>query len=417
VSFEIADSKHILIANLKAYRVTRSIAPHPAAMRVYNSSDIRIRNVRVNAEHGYGISDANGPGTFLRGGKFPYDNAVQDVTHGIEVREHSFAALDLVASPAAPKPADASAVVAADAAVQKLAGGFFAISGAAVDASGTLYFVDKHQQRIYAWSAARGLWVVRRDPLDPVSLTVDRSGSLLVVSSAGPQGTVYSFKPGSPVDDIAVLTPEAAAPRAGAAFVLPANVWADGQFHDRLNVETLRYTTLAEMFATEVTTPTARVYVSPDGSLALPAGRVFQQGAGGSYAGMDPTGWRWSHNLDAYGLFSARPGQRVYVISSAENRTYRATVRADGTLGDLTAFAERGGESVTTDAAGDVYVTDGQVFVYDPSGARIAQIDVPERPIQVVFGGADRRTLFILTHHTLYAVTMRHAGEAPASAR
>ena len=73
-------------------------------MRVYNSSDIRIRNIRVNAEHGYGIGDENGPGTFLRAGKFPYDNAVQDVTHGLEVRERDFAVFDLVASPPAPTP-------------------------------------------------------------------------------------------------------------------------------------------------------------------------------------------------------------------------------------------------------------------------------------------------------------------------
>jgi sugar lactone lactonase YvrE len=31
-------------------------------------------------------------------------------------------------------------------------------------------------------------------------------------------------------------------------------------------------------------------------------------------------------------------------------------------------------------------------------------IDVPERPLQLVFGGPDRQTLFVLTHHALYAV-------------
>jgi len=29
---------------------------------------------------------------------------------------------------------------------------------------------------------------------------------------------------------------------------------------------------------------------------------------------------------------------------------------------------------------------------------------VPERPLQLLFGSADRRTLFILTHHALYSV-------------
>jgi sugar lactone lactonase YvrE len=35
---------------------------------------------------------------------------------------------------------------------------------------------------------------------------------------------------------------------------------------------------------------------------------------------------------------------------------------------------------------------------------------VPERPIDLVFGGADRRTLYILTHHSLYAAEMQAAG-------
>jgi sugar lactone lactonase YvrE len=29
---------------------------------------------------------------------------------------------------------------------------------------------------------------------------------------------------------------------------------------------------------------------------------------------------------------------------------------------------------------------------------------VPERPLQLIFGGEDKRTLFVLTHHSLYAV-------------
>jgi hypothetical protein len=31
------------------------------------------------------------------------------------------------------------------------------------------------------------------------------------------------------------------------------------------------------------------------------------------------------------------------------------------------------------------------------------RIDVPARPLQLVFGGPDKRTLFILTHHALYS--------------
>ena len=54
-----------------------------------------------------------------------------------------------------------------------------------------------------------------------------------------------------------------------------------------------------------------------------------------------------------------------------------------------------------------MYVANGQIFVYDPTGKPIGEIDVPERPLDIVFGGADGRTLFILTHHALFSVKVK----------
>jgi Pectate lyase superfamily protein/SMP-30/Gluconolactonase/LRE-like region len=402
LSLEFAWSKNITIANYHGYRVTRSRAPFPAAVRLDNSANIHFRNVHVNAESGYGNCDTNGCGTFLRVSKFPYENAIQDMTHRLEVREREFAVLDIPANPTTPAPLDASPVLASGSKVEKLADGFFSISGAAVDTSGKLYFVDHHQQRIYGWSKSEGLTIERDNPLDPVNLAFDKSGNLLVLSSAGPESTAYFFRPGSPNAEISVLTPQPASPHAGAAVILPANYWNNGEFKDQLNLSTMAYVTLPQMFAADVSTPKAHEYVSPDGSVFLPAGRVFQQGPA-----TDTSGWRFSDNLDTYGFISATPGQRVYVISSSEDRTYSASVGADGTLTDLKPFVERGGESIAVDRSGNIYVANGQIFVYDPSGKQVAEIDVPERPIDLVIGGADCRTLFILSHHTLYSVSLR----------
>jgi hypothetical protein len=164
----------------------------------------------------------------------------------------------------------------------------------------------------------------------------------------------------------------------------------------------MRYTTLAEMFAADATTPKTREYVSQDRSVFLPAGRVFQQGPAN-----DTSGWRFSDNLDTYGFQIAEPGQQVYVSSESEDVTYSAKVEPDGTLADLKPFVQRGGESVAVDEGGNVYVANGQVFVYASNGTQIARIDVPERPIQLIFGGADHRTLFILAHHALFAAKTR----------
>jgi len=400
LSLEIDWSKNIAIANYHGYRVTRSRAPFPAAVRLYQSSGIRFRNVHVNAESGYATCDQNGCGTFLRVSKFPYENSIEDLTHHLEVREREFAVLDIPANPPAPVVADASAGIAAGAKVEKLEDGFFSISGAAVDSAGKLYFVDRHQQRIYAWSKAEGLTIERDNPLDPVSLAFDKSGNLLALSSDGPESTVYSFRPGTLDGQITVLTPQAAKSHPGAAAILPANYWNNGEFKDQLDSNSFTYKSLGEMFAEDVSTPKQKEYVSPDGSVFLPAGRVFQQGPS------DSAGWRFSDNLDTYGFLSAQVGQRIYVSSESEDRTYSALVGADGALSDLKPFADRGGESVAVDDRGNVYVANGQIFVYNPAGALTGQIDVPERPIDIVFGGPGHRTLFILAHHALFAARL-----------
>ena len=106
----------------------------------------------------------------------------------------------------------------------------------------------------------------------------------------------------------------------------------------------------------------------------------------------------------------AVPGKPFYVTNESEQRTYSGSVNADGTLSGLRLFAEQGGESLTQDSEGSVYLAAGQVFVYNSSGRPIEAIAVPERPLDLVFGGKDRRTLFILTHTSLYAVRTRSGG-------
>jgi sugar lactone lactonase YvrE len=83
-------------------------------------------------------------------------------------------------------------------------------------------------------------------------------------------------------------------------------------------------------------------------------------------------------------------------------------VNHDGSLSNFHPFAENGGEGVAVDSRGNVYVAAGQIYVYDPSGRQIATIQVPERPVQLVFGGPDRQTLFIPARGSLYSVRTRY---------
>ena len=394
VSFDIRDSHDILIANYHSYRVTRTFHPAVSAAKLTNSGNIRFRNVHVNAESAFASCDDLGCGTFLRVSKFPFENAIQDKTHHLEVREREFASLDVPNNPAPVTPATLEGIGP----VQKLEGGFWSISGATVDKAGALYFVEHRFQRIYRWTEAKGLEVVRDNPLDPVNLGVDRSGHLMVLSSLGAHSSVYSFDPYAPNDgQITPIEPTATPTHGNALTLLPVNWWDNGEFKDQYDPATDHFTILAEMFARDAGTPKAQSFVSPDGSLTLPAFRPWQQGT------PDHIGWRFSDSLDAYGLVGATPGGRVLVTNESEGKTWNAKVGTGGALSDLRLIANRGGESVASDGQGRIFVANGQVFVYAADGKLLGQIDVPERPLQLIFGGKDGRTLFILAHHGLYS--------------
>jgi hypothetical protein len=405
VSLEIRNSRNITFANYHAYRVTRSLKPAVSAVKMTNSENIRFRNVHVNAESGYAACDENGCDTYLRASKYPFENTLQDLTSKQEVREHEFAVLDIrtagagpaaaVFTSAATVPVPAGPFAAAK--VSKLEDGFYSIAGAAVDSKGKLYFADRRFHRIYSWSKEGGLAVVRDAPLDPVNLAIDSSGAIMVASSYGPEGTVYSFDPAQPAGPVTIIKPTPAKANAKARAVVPVNFWQNGEFRDQLNFDTYEFTTLAEMFARDVALPKQREYVSPDGSLVLPAYRAFKQGPN------DHLGWRFSDTLDTYGLVAAGANGRVVFTNGSENRTFSGVIGVGGSITDLKLAANRGGESAAVDRKGNVYVANGQVFIYAPDGKEIGRIDVPERPLQLIFGGADGRTLFILTHHTLYA--------------
>src|SRR5438270_12496622 len=108
--------------------------------------------------------------------------------------------------------------------------------------------------------------------------------------------------------------------------------------------------------------------------------------------------------LRAFSLGKATAGKPFDVSDERQKKTYVADVKADGSLTQLRLFANQGGESVAVAPDGKVYLAAGQIYVYNPDGSPAGEIEVPERPISIVFGGKDRRTLFILARTSLYSV-------------
>ena len=86
---------------------------------------------------------------------------------------------------------------------------------------------------------------------------------------------------------------------------------------------------------------------------------------------------------------------------------YSFDVAAGGKLSNLKEIHPRGGYGYAVDKDGNLYVADGQIFVYDKNGKEINRINVPERPISITFGGKDGNTLFITTNSSLYSVRVK----------
>jgi sugar lactone lactonase YvrE len=364
---DIRDSSNITLANLHMYRVVSSYQPFPYAIRINDSHDIRFRNIHV-------YSDA----------KVSFDNSVFDMAHNFQLRQREFAWLTVSGAPPEPAAAQSSTVLEPHAKVEKLTGGFFNISGGAVDATGNLYFVDARKQTIYKWDGQ--LSIVRDNPLDPVNLFFDKAGNLMVVSYAG-NGTVYSFDPKSPTSEITLLKPQPAEPRPGLTAVLPVDYWRN-----------------ENDFLEAIAAKKPFQFVSPDGTTFLPASEDFVSGH--LYYGS-----KMADVIRAFGLAPApTAGQRAFITNEDEQNTYSATVDGSGALSDVNLFEHRGGEGLTMDSAGNVYLAAGQIYVYSPAGELIDTIDVPERPSQILFGGADHSTLYILARSSLYAVHTRNKG-------
>ena len=356
---EIEASSDITIANFHIYRVVSSYQPFPYAIRIANSRNIRLRNI-----HCYSDSKVN------------FDNAVYSPTFNSEVRQREFAWLTISGDP--PRTSAKTAPT-----VEKLAGGFYNISGGAIDHAGNYYFVDAQKQKIYKWDVpARRLFTIADSPLDPVNLAFDKDGNLMVISYAG-RGTVYSFRPGATPAEVVLLKPEPSSPRPGSTAVLPVDHWR-----------------LENDFAGEAPATKPYQFMSPDGTTFIPAGEDFVTGR--LYYGS-----KLHDVIRAFGISPAVPGKPFYVSDEGELQTYSAKVDDSGTLTNLKLFAEAGGESLAVDAHGNVYIAAGQIFVYNASGERIDTIEAPERPLQIAFGADDRKTLFIAARTSLYSVRIR----------
>jgi gluconolactonase len=110
------------------------------------------------------------------------------------------------------------------------------------------------------------------------------------------------------------------------------------------------------------------------------------------------------------GLVGTPDGKTLYVADIQAKKTWKYDVQADGTLTNKTFFAPKGSDGMTMDNKGNVYLTAGSVWVYSPDGKLIEEIEFPEKPANICFGGKDRKTLFVTARKGVYTLRMKVKG-------
>jgi sugar lactone lactonase YvrE len=379
---EMEGCRNITFANLYMFRVIRISEPYPYSVRLWEGCE----NIEFINLHNYSQI------------KYTTDNPLYDINKDIEVRPWELQRLFVTGNEPRRTPLTGEAGK-----VQQLAAGFEFAEGLARDSKGNVYFSEQRFRRIYRWSAATNtISLVSDFPWEPLSLGVDTEDNLLVVARYRSQpgymvdgkqeapisypdtrGTsfagygnnayetrVYSIDPDRPEETIRALAkvPMGSVPNVHKALY-PSNRWRD--FHD--------FNTVV-MFRPEL------CFAAPDGRTIIPDQYDLA---------------RASSLLEAY------PGRPFYASDEYDKRMVRMDVAADGTLSGLEYFVEWGEFGSAVDSEGNVYVADGQIYIFDRDGSQKGIIDVPERPSALCFGGPDGNTLFITSRSKLFSVRIK----------
>ncbi|MBT5691505.1 MAG: SMP-30/gluconolactonase/LRE family protein [Opitutae bacterium] len=123
------------------------------------------------------------------------------------------------------------------------------------------------------------------------------------------------------------------------------------------------------------------------------------------------------------GIVFSPDGSRLYVADTGGHKRHPDpafhglapsvtcyAVTKDRKLGKKLFKIDEGSDGMAVDVKGNLYLTHGQVQVYDANGKKLETIEVPEKPANVCFGGKDYKTLFITARTSLYQVRLAHAG-------
>lgn len=270
-------------------------------------------------------------------------------------------------------------LIAKDAKVTKVGGGYAFTEGPSVAPDGRVFFTDQPNDKIDVWSEKDNQITTFLQPCE-------RSN-----------GTYFNKK---------------------------GELVACADLHNRLVIFDMKgkMKTIAENYNGQPLNAPNDLWIAPNGGIYFSdpyyardywePGRKEVQDTRGVYY-LNPEG-KVSRVIDDYkqpnGLIGTPDGKTLYVSDINDRKIWKYDIQPDGTLTNKTFFAPEGSDGMTIDQQGNVYLTNKVVSVFNSKGESIARIEVPEQPSNVCFGGKKRNILFITARTSVYTLKMNTKG-------
>lgn len=268
-------------------------------------------------------------------------------------------------------------VVAPGAALKMVANGFRFTEGPAADRYGNVFFTDQPNNRIWRYGTNGNLSIFMEPAGRANGLYVDHQGYL--IACADEQYELWRIGMDRKVEKLAMHYQDSLFNGPNDAWVSPTGVI---YFTDPYYQRDYWSRTAPELVA-------EALYMYKNGQVT----RLDDQ------------------FKRPNGIIGSPDGKLLYVADIGDNKTYRYTVRKDGTIADRQLFANQGSDGMTIDEKGNIYLTGKGVSVYNAEGEKIEHIDVPANwTANVCFSGTNHDVLFITASDKVFTLQMAVKG-------
>jgi gluconolactonase len=271
-----------------------------------------------------------------------------------------------------------SGIVAKNAEIEKAGTGYAFTEGPAVAPDGKVYFTDQPNDRIDVWDEKDGI-------------------SLWLEGTRRSNGMYFNAK---------------------GHLVTCADLYNQLGYFD----ENKEFHLIHEGYDNKLLNAPNDLWIAPNGGIYFTdpyyhrswweEGRGEEQDVRGVYY-LSPEG-KIARVIDDFvqpnGLIGTPDGKILYVADINDRKIWKYNIQPDGKLSDKAFFAPHGSDGMTIDNRGNVYLTMGKVWVFSPEGELIKEIEFPESPANICFGGRKKNILFVTARTSVYTLKMKVKG-------